>query len=570
MKLSKLLINNFRGIKHLEIEFERDVTVLIGENNSGKTTILEAIRFGLDTIKSNKICNFSEHDFHRSTLLFDVRKSEPIVFTLYFLESEDHPWDEGVVQSLDEVIVGENFSVIKLQLRGWFDSEEEELKQEWLFLDDAENPLTGKHSAIRDLRNIRPFFFQSALRAAKDEFHGQSTYWSSFLKNKDIDEKTRSVLENELQSVNQKIVSAHSSFNDVTDEVNRISELVSVAESKAVSVDPVKSDIYKTLCYSEVNILTSTNSKIPVRQHGEGTQSLSVLLLFSAYLKTRLKKDIHRLAEPIIAIEEPEAHLHPNAVRGLWHLIADLPGQKIIATHSGDILSEVPIEKIRRINKSGIATQCQYIPATLLSPEELRKFNHHVRRNRGELLFAKTWVLVEGETDVSVFIECAEILKINLHRDGIRLVEYSQAGGPVIFIKVANALGINWHVVADNDKSGDKYIESAKELLLDNNEDYHITQLDSPNTDLLLCYNGYGNPYRNGVTNRKEAELTEPEGTNQYWNQVYKIIKNLRGFSKPAAALEAILLMKKNGKDGVPEEIKAIFDNIVMQSGGTT
>ncbi|NQU63411.1 MAG: DUF2813 domain-containing protein [SAR324 cluster bacterium] len=555
MKLSKLAISNFRGIKTLEIELERDVTVLIGENNSGKTTVLEAIRFGLDTIKSNKTCNFSEHDFHRNDTLFDLQNCEPIVFTFNFVENQDYPWNEGVVQALNEVIVGEEFSTVKLQLRGWFDSEEGEPKQEWSFLDDAENPLVGKQGSIKDLRNIRPFFFQSALRAAKDEFHSQSTYWSSFLKNKDIDEETRSILENELQTVNQKIVSAHSAFKDVTDEVKRISELVSVAESNAVSVDPVKSDVYKALRYSEVNILSATNSKIPIRKHGEGTQSLSVLLLFGAYLKTRLKKDIHRLAEPIIAIEEPEAHLHPNAIRALWQLIEDLPGQKIIATHSGDILSEVPINKIRRLNKRGIETQCQFIPATLLIPEELRKFNHHVRRNRGELLFARKWLLVEGETDVSVFVESAEILRVNLHRQGIRLVEYSQAGGPAIFIKIADALGINWHVIADNDDAGNKYIESAKKLLSSRRESTQITQLVSSNIDLLLCYSGYGQPYRNGVTYQKEAELTEPEGTNQYWDQVYKIIKNLRGFSKPAAALEAIFLMKKDGTAGVPAEI---------------
>ena len=54
MRLNRLKIENFRGITSLEIELDRDITVLIGENNSGKTTVLEALRFGLETIKSDR------------------------------------------------------------------------------------------------------------------------------------------------------------------------------------------------------------------------------------------------------------------------------------------------------------------------------------------------------------------------------------------------------------------------------------------------------------------------------------------------------------------------------------
>jgi len=174
-------------------------------------------------------------------------------------------------------------------------------------------------------------------------------------------------------------------FRDVAEEVKRISKLVSTAKTDAVSIDPAPSDIYKTLRYNtQINILTTENVKIPLQQHGEGTQSLSVLLLFNAYLNSRLKEDIDKLAEPIIAIEEPEAHLHPNAIRSLWWLLYGLPGQKIIATHSGDILSEVPVNKLRRMNKCGNDIECRAISVGTLTGEELRKFKHHVRRNRGD------------------------------------------------------------------------------------------------------------------------------------------------------------------------------------------
>jgi putative ATP-dependent endonuclease of OLD family len=605
MRLSKVKIENFRGVVSAEIELHRDITVLIGENNNGKTSVLEALRLCLDAIKSDKACNFTEFDFYRDDTCKSLASCQPITLTLTYLESDAHQWPEHITQSLNEVIVGSDYSVIKLRVTGRFDPDSGDIAQSWCFLDDADNEMVGKNGLIKDLRRLRPFFFQAALRAAKDEFREQSTYWGSFLKHKDIDEKARKALEDELLKVNRKIVDAHASFKQVTEEVKRISELVAVGKVDAVTVDPAPADVYRTLRYgTDVNLLTASNAKIPIRSHGEGTQSLSVLLIFSAYLKTRLQADVDKQAEPIIAIEEPEAHLHPNAIRAVWQLLEGLPGQKIVATHSGDILSEVPLASLRRMNRQGATTECRGIPADLLNDEEERKFNHHVRRNRGELLFARTWLLVEGETDVSVFAECADLLDVDLHRLGIRIVECSQAGGPGIFIKVADALGIRWHLVADGDDGGAKYIEEARKLIGKRVEAKHISVLSAPNMDVLLCKAGYGDPYLLGLVtqtpgtctgswddvlaemkktfpnkpgqalkvarkleDRSQPEINATAGTPKYWEQVYQNLA--RRFSKPAAAMQAVLHMRTKGKPGVPAELAHILAQTQALQGGT-
>ena len=559
MCLSKVEIENFRGIERAKIELDRDVTVLVGENNTGKTSVLEVLRLCLDVVKSDKTCNFTEYDSYRDETCQDLAACKPIVLTLSFLESEQYPWSKHIIQTLNEVIVGSDYSAIKLRVTARYDANSTELVQGWSFLDDADNEMVGKNGFIKDLRRLRPLFFQTALRAAKDQFHGNSTYWASFLRDKDIDDNTRKVLEDELLQVNQKIVNAHESFKDIIDEVKRISELLAVGKADAVTVDPAPADVYKALRYANVNLLTTSDAKIPLRSHGEGTQSLSVLLL----LKTRLQADVDKFAKPIIAIEEPEAHLHPNAVRATWRILRDLPGQKILATHSGDILSEVPVDKLRRMNRKSSATECKAILDGLLTPKELRKFNHHVRRNRGELLFARCWLLVEGETDLSVFAECAELCSLDFHRHGIRIVEISQAGGSGIFIKVADALGIGWHLVVDgDDDGGKKYTDTAKALLNGRQEADHISVLAYSNIDILLCCNGYGKPYSDGIGPQKIGELTANADTPEYWQQVYKVVNKTGGFSKPAAALESIMLMKNKGEPGVPGEVKDILGRI--------
>ena len=52
---------------------------------------------------------------------------------------------------------------------------------------------------------------------------------------------------------------------------------------------------------------------------------------------------------PIVALEEPEAHLHPSAVRALWGIVCGITGQKLISTHSGVLLIRTSTSTIRRL-----------------------------------------------------------------------------------------------------------------------------------------------------------------------------------------------------------------------------
>jgi putative ATP-dependent endonuclease of OLD family len=563
MRLSKIKIENFRGIANAEIELHRDITVLIGENNVGKTSMLEALRFCLDMVKSDKSCNFTEFDFHRTDPAMALSACPPIKLTLEFLETAEHPWPVEVTQNLNEVIVGGDNASIRLQIIAKYDTNTADLSQEWAFLDNDDNEMPGKSGHIKDLRRLRPFFFLRALRSAKDEFHSQSTYWSSFLNNKDIDETTKKALEAELLTISQNVVAAHGSFQQVTTEVKRLSDLVAIGKVDAVSVDPVAPDIYKTLRYgTEVNLLTSSNAKIPLRSHGEGTQSLAVLLLFSAYLKTRLKAEVDKSAEPIIAIEEPEAHLHPSAVRAVWRVLEGLPGQKIVATHSGDILSEVPLESIRRVSLNPSGTQVSRISAAL-TPDEERKLTYHVRAKRGDLLFAKSWLLVEGETEFWFLPEAAQVLGHDFHREGICCAEFAQCGLEPL-IKLAQAFGIEWHVLADNDQAGQNYIKTAKKFLDGQTEAERFTVISEKDIEHELWKHGYSFVYENAVGKSQKQNIKAQKGTTDYMEQTIKMA--ISSTSKPHLAVAVIEAIKLTDSAGLPGAIKKAIKQSVKNA----
>ena len=128
------------------------------------------------------------------------------------------------------------------------------------------------------------------------------------------------------------------------------------------------------LAKAQVQLGTTTGAKIPLGRHGEGTQSLAVLMLFSAFLEARQD------GAAVLALEEPEAHLHPSAIRALWTLVRDFTGQKLISTHSGELLADTDICDVRRLARTGDGIKAFRVQAGLLTPEETRKFNYHVQQ----------------------------------------------------------------------------------------------------------------------------------------------------------------------------------------------
>jgi putative ATP-dependent endonuclease of OLD family len=98
MKLVDIKINNFRGIQKLIVPVD-DLTVLIGENNTGKSTILEAIRIVIDNgLPGLRNDIFHEYDFHLSETKQTPQDADPISIILHFAEKQENEWSDTIHQ----------------------------------------------------------------------------------------------------------------------------------------------------------------------------------------------------------------------------------------------------------------------------------------------------------------------------------------------------------------------------------------------------------------------------------------------------------------------------------------
>jgi putative ATP-dependent endonuclease of OLD family len=101
---------------------------------------------------------------------------------------------------------------------------------------------------------------------------------------------------------------------------------------------------------------------LPLQRHGQGVQSLSVIFLFQAFVEHLLAELYEPESAPVLALEEPETHLHPQAARTLWSHVNALPGQKLITTHSPYFVQHVPFRDLRLVRLTENGTEVRWLP----------------------------------------------------------------------------------------------------------------------------------------------------------------------------------------------------------------
>ena len=562
MLLSSLHIKNYRGIKSLELAFD-ETTVLVGENNCGKTTVLHALRACLSTLRnSGRTSPFEEFDLHFDSQTADPTTAPPIVITLTFEESEADEWSDEVEQKLGGdggvivLVSPDDRSRVQLCVTAEYSKVTQDIETTFEFLDANGRALPPKNrNRLSALQQLRPLFYLSALRDAGKEFSRTSQFWSPFVKNSQIDAVKKAEIEEQLGAINTQIIEAHGTFKEVREHLSKVQDLVALGGHDVVSVDAVPARVFDMLNRTQVSIASSTGARLPIGRHGEGTQSLTVLMLFDAFLKSELtRKQGIKESKPIVALEEPEAHLHPNAVRALWKTIRDIDGQKLIATHSGDLLSEVELTSIRRLYRSRGQIKVGAIPPGLLGARDQRKFDFLVRRTRGELFFARCWLLGEGETEAILFAGVAEVLGLDLEQAGVRCVEY-RLGDIDYFLDAANALGIAWHCLTDADSQGMSDSKKALARIPDmpKRPCRHMSVLiGASSIEPYLAAAGFLDVYEAiAVRAKKAAKLTVAVGDPAYSEQIIECIPD-----KPTAAYAVVEAMRTRGPASVPPALK--------------
>jgi putative ATP-dependent endonuclease of the OLD family len=537
VRITSLRIENFRSIKSIDIELGEN-TVFIGPNNAGKTAILDALRIALTRRWGQRGTGFTEYDVHLAKEGDDPKQSPAIAIELRAEESKSGDWPAGVQQDLDQIVqtdpvTGKNSITLKASCE-WSEPDGS-FQPAWAFLNAARQPLIAGSARRLNLERFWqyiPVFYLGPLRDAEDEFTPKSQFWGPLLKAMQIPPKLESRVQKVLDLLNAKLLRADPRLSNIAKTLSGATRVAARDRDGAIDLRVVPLKSWDLLSKAQVILRNEPGLPwLPLQRQGQGIQSLSVIFLFQAFVEHLIKELYEAESTPVLALEEPETHLHPQAARALWAHVRGLPGQKIMTTHSPYFVQHVPFRDLRLVHLTESGTEVRWLPATFgatvphvttLEPvvmasaglltydraaqtltvtgildettyrklltcygghadraaiegvlrdlrdrallfmpdDELRALETFAHRIRGEIFFARRWMIVEGQAEYVIVHALGRALGYDLDEHGVSIIDAMNNGYPATFASLARALGIPWIAVLDGDRAGLDYVRA--------------------------------------------------------------------------------------------------------------
>lgn len=467
MYISGIEIKNFRSFDNINIDFHEGVNVLIGHNNSGKSNLLRALAIIFDrTVKKQ----LSVEDFNNSLTIDSLKKQSPkIVITVRIKQSEneDLMTDELITVSNWLTKLEEPYEA-KIQYEFFLPISEEKnyvdtvnkannkeeiwniIRSQFIRLYISKiwggNP---ENQVPIDNDNLNKFDFQflDAIRdVERDMFSGKNTLLKSvidFFLDYDIKSDKNITEEEQKMKLQERkdIFSTHSNqliknIQERLDSGNQ--EILSYIEEIGAFYDKSTPDFEGQLSESEIYtvlqliVRQTTGMSIPITHNGLGYNNL----IFMALLLSKMQADSdgeflgsNAKVFPILAIEEPEAHLHPTMqnefIKFLKNNIKDKKVKQIfITTHSTHISSSTNIDDIICLYKKNDIGNVSY-PGRILGENNI-KSKKYVQRfldaTKSNMLFAEKIIFVEGLAEQLLLNIFAEYLGKSLEKNHVAVI----------------------------------------------------------------------------------------------------------------------------------------------------
>lgn len=292
---------------------------------------------------------------------------------------------------------------------------------------------------------------------------------------------------------------------------------------------------------------------------GGRTHRVILLGLFSTLLQAKGSLRLDKDARPLLLVEDPETRLHPIMLSVAWQLLNLLPLQRVTTTNSGELLSLTPVEHVVRLVRESSRVAAWRLGPGGLNAEDGRRIAFHIRFNRASSLFARCWLLVEGETETWVINELARQCGHHFDAEGIKVIEFAQSGLKPL-VKFARRMGIEWYVLVDGDEAGKKYAATVRSLLNDDKEEEreHLTMLPALDMEHFMYRQGFSDVFH------RVAQIPE----NVPMNMRKIIAKAIHRSSKPDLAIEVAMEAGRRGVEAVPTLLRKMFSRVLWLARG--
>jgi len=446
--ISRIHIKNFRCLKDVCFDASK-TTLLIGENNAGKSAVLECINAILGQLR---VSRFQTADLYTDSKDKPPEKRDPIEVELEFRPStgtaftkEEH---EAFFKQFD--FDDNGHERLRIVATYSYDATDQEFKYDAQFQkkDGPGERLTQRYT------KVIPFYLSEALRDLGREMGTRGGFWGRLMERVKLSDTSRQQIEKLLADINAEMLK-DKSLEAIQVKLKTMLETVMNLEKakEGVVISPLAQETTELVRRLEIYLKApGADIYFPMTSYGMGSQSIAVLTLFRIYVETV------GLTNAFLGVEEPEAHLHPHLQRFIFRELHSLPNQVFLTTHSTFITDEAGLYEIVLLKRKGSVAVARQIPRILESGQpflekiEERNILNYINAENSEVFFAKCVILTEGKSEKLTLPIFAKAMKINLDQLGVSVLP---VGGknfrPFLKILSQQAFDVSCVTVCDGD-----------------------------------------------------------------------------------------------------------------------
>jgi putative ATP-dependent endonuclease of OLD family len=448
MHLASVEIKNFRSLKHVRLDFCSGLNVIVGRNNTGKTNLFHAIRHAIGPAGARgEGIRLDLDDFYRSS-----RGAEPetvIEITLVFSDLSD---DQRA----------QFFEIVEFDLA-------EPSKSTAIIRFEASWPKGRRHPAIRrtggpstaeppevptQILEALPITFLPALRDAEGSLAPGYRSRLALLLRELADRRsgnTKQEIEAIFEGANSQL-EQHGLVSDVRTSLQKTTRRLAGTDYAPSAIKAADVSLDKILRQLQVQMDGAPIGSLDA--NGLGYNNLLYMAVVLEHLAPPSADEC-----PLLLVEEPEAHLHPQLTALLAKYLAgenaDTPiPQTIVTTHSPTLAAGVPPNRVHVVfeDRSSHQMRCNSIAKAGMTDVEERALQRMMDITRASLYFAKGAILVEGISEALLVPVLAQSMGHSLAELHISVIPICGVAFET-FKKLlsASALGIPIALLTDGD-----------------------------------------------------------------------------------------------------------------------
>jgi putative ATP-dependent endonuclease of OLD family len=480
MYLSKMTIENFRGISSMSLSFNKDINILIGENGSSKSTIIDAIRILYNLGEPLKEITIKNEDFNTDLKTGESQTIITISYEFRGLSEEQ----KGALYEYLVIHPQEDYAHIKISF--------EKRKDKHPKFDFYTGAYPGQRASVNTFEIFQHYYLGALRDSTSDLLSARRNLLGRVIKRNIEANSSEQEFKEIISRANSELLKRTEVSETKSNINNNLLKIYSTLSPIGLHIEQSKLDYIVNVIkpYLPFTASIDADSGLNLFQNSLGYNNLIYIATVLSDMNDRVEKDstIHHA----LLIEEPEAHLHPQLQLNLYNFLKERicndNCQLFLTTHSPTLTSKSELDKLfvteadsfKCIGRCFVDRENEKLIQNnkLLNIDDFKTKRKMLERyidvTKSQMFYAKSLIFVEGISEELLLFAFAKLENFRFEELDIEVVQTGTSFYPflLLFNSTDPVKKINKRVavITDDDRFTDsKNSEYSFSKLIDNN-----------------------------------------------------------------------------------------------------